>query len=265
MAEYAELYQRAVYYDIALSRDIKPEFEALMQMCERYRGAPPASFLDIACGPGYHAREAARRGMRGVGLDLNSQMLDLAREFDAREGLELEWIEGDMRAFSLAEPVDLAVNMFDGIDCLLTNDDLLRHFRVIADNLTDGGLYIWDMTHPRLYGPNNFDGYVYAGERDGTKVAAHWATNNPRIDWMTGVTDVELEIHIEERDENGEVQKQVIKDRAKERWLDPQHIIMLNELAGAFDIVGWYGAYDLAQPFDNSEDAKLMVVVMQKC
>jgi len=67
MAEYHELYRRARYYDIVFRRDVGREIDFLLAACHRHAGIEPASLLDIACDPGYHAWEAARRGLRSIG------------------------------------------------------------------------------------------------------------------------------------------------------------------------------------------------------
>ncbi|MCO5315282.1 MAG: methyltransferase domain-containing protein [Solirubrobacterales bacterium] len=52
--------------------------------------------LDIACGTGNAALEAARRGARGVGLDAAPRLLAVAGTRARQEDLDLDWIEADM-------------------------------------------------------------------------------------------------------------------------------------------------------------------------
>ncbi|WP_419554875.1 class I SAM-dependent methyltransferase [Candidatus Poriferisodalis sp.] len=57
------------------------------------RLAPPgAAVLDAGCGTGRVAIELAHRGYEVVGVDLDSAMLDLARE----KAPELAWLQGDL-------------------------------------------------------------------------------------------------------------------------------------------------------------------------
>ena len=157
MAEYHNLYQRAIYYDIVFERDVSREADFITTAYRHYTGTEARSVLDIACGPGYHAREFARRGMHAVGLDLRPEMVQLAREKDARENLIVDWVTADMRFFKLDTPVDVAITMFDGIDALTTNDDFVQHLRAVADNLTDRGLYMIDFLHPRACGSSTLN------------------------------------------------------------------------------------------------------------
>ena len=70
------------------------------------------------------------------------------RAWSAAEGVRVEWLAADMRDFRLERPVDLAICMFDGLDALLSNDDIVRHFRAVAGNLGPRGLYVLEYTHP---------------------------------------------------------------------------------------------------------------------
>jgi len=74
-------------------------FEPLAQLfLQRIVLRPGQRVLDIACGTGIVARHAASiLGPQGsiVGIDLNSKMLDLARENAPTSGAPMEWTEGD--------------------------------------------------------------------------------------------------------------------------------------------------------------------------
>jgi SAM-dependent methyltransferase len=260
MAEHLNLYQRARYYDIIFDRDVSREVEFIQRAFQRYAGRPgPASVLDLACGPGYHALEFARRGVKATGLDLRAEMLALGEEKAAAAGLRLNWLEGDMRTFKLPEPVDAAFIAFDGLDALLTNEDLVRHFNAVAENLTPGGIYLIDLTHLRDCSLDRYGKFEYAGSRNGVQVQIHWATNSPKYDLVTGVAEVELAIVIRE---NGS--ETTVVDQAFERILDPQEIQLLCLLSGRLSPVGWFGDYDLAQPLDHSAASRRMLAVLQR-
>jgi SAM-dependent methyltransferase len=259
LAEYNRMYSLARYYDIVFRRDVEPEVDFVAELYRQRLGRAPRSAIDLACGPGYHARAFARRGMRAIGLDLRPEMIALAGEQAAAAGESLEWLVGDMRDFALAEPVDVALAPFDAIDCLLANDDLVAHFQAVARNLTDGGLYLVDMTHPRDCAPNAYGDFRYVGERDGCRVEIDWAVNRPIADPITNVAAVEVLMRVTE---NGRTSTH--RDRAQERFLSAQEIALLAERSGALRAVAWFGAYDLAQPFDLSPGAHRLIAVLAK-
>ena len=78
VAEHNGLYGRSRYYDIACNRDVRPEVDFLVELFRRRRGRAPMAMLDLACGPGYHARAFAAMGGRAVGLDLQPEMIAYA-------------------------------------------------------------------------------------------------------------------------------------------------------------------------------------------
>src|SRR4051812_591661 len=197
MAEHNGLYGRSRYYDIACSRDVRPEVDFLVELFRRERGRPPAALLDLACGPGYHARAFAAAGGRAGGLDLRPEMIAYAAE-QLAAGPAIEWLVGDMRDFQLAAPVELAFCSNSGIDCLLTNVDLVRHLRAVASNLTTDGLYVIELAHPRDCHPYDYGNWRYTGERAGTRVTIEWATNRPLADPITHVARVELTMRVQE-------------------------------------------------------------------
>jgi SAM-dependent methyltransferase len=258
VAEHNRLYAQCRYYDILFNRDVSRDVDFLLALYRRQNGRPPGSMLELACGPGYHARAFARHGRRAVGLDLRPGMTDFARDRAAAEGVAVEWIVGDMRDVRLAVPVDLALCVNSGVDCLLTNDEIVRHFRSIAAGLNPAGLYVVELTHPRDCSPYQYGSWHYQGERDGVRVTLDWATNRPLADPVTQVSRVQTVLRVTE-----DGREQTYSDEASERFCSAQEIVALAELSGALRVIAWYGAFDLDQPLDNSSAASAVVAVLQ--
>ncbi len=259
MAEHCNLYDRATYYDVIFNRDVAKEVDFVRDVYRRHAGGEVQSVIDVACGPGYHARAFAKRGVKAYGLDLRAEMLRFADDEAKKEGTAVGWIEADMRTFKLPAPVNAAFCMFDGLDCLLTNDNLVRHFEAVAGNLTKGGIYIVDLSHPVEVSFSHYKKFHYSGRREGVQVDIYWATNNPSYDLATGIAHVALEMHV---NDNGK--RLVVKDEADERLMFPQEITLLAQLSKSLKVVGWYGAFDAGQPLDHSPKSVRMIGVLQK-
>ena len=260
MAEHCNLYDRAMYYDVIFNRDVAREVQFVRDVYRKHAGGEIKSVIDVACGPGYHARGFARSGVKAHGLDLRAEMLRFAADEARKEGTPaVDWIEADMRTFKLAQPVDVAFCMFDGLDCLLSNENLVRHFEAVAGNLTKGGLYIVDLSHPAEVDFSHYKKFHYTGKRDGVQVDIYWATNDPHYDLATGIAHVALEMHV---DDHGK--KMVVKDEADERLMFPQEINLLAEQSKALKVVGWYGGFDVRQPLDHTPASVRMIGVLQK-
>lgn len=258
MAEFNEIYRRAGYYDIAFQRNISREIEFIFALHRRRTGRELRSLLEIACGPGYHARAFAKRGVATHAFDLRPEMIDFARDLAAADRVEVAWAAEDMRAFTLKAPVDVAVTTYDSLDCLLTNEELVDHFRAVGRNLNPGGFYLAEMTHPRDCSPYNYGTFQYSGERDGTRVTIDWAVNGAVIDPFAQVAEVETVMRVVE---NGT--EQVFRDRAKERFAGAQEYRALAQLSGSLRLAATYGDFDLDQPFDNSAGARRMILIFE--
>src|ERR1700746_2286627 len=53
--------------------------------------------LDLACGAGPHLLELVRRGFSVVGVEIGEELVEIARKDAAEEGLEAEFVQGDLR------------------------------------------------------------------------------------------------------------------------------------------------------------------------
>jgi len=259
VAEHNNLYQYVTYYDLLFDRDVSREVDFITRVYHHYTGGELQSALEIACGPGYHARAFARRGLQAVGLDLSPAMIALARAKDTAEGLAVSWLQADMRHFHLDYPVNVAFCLFDGLDALLSDEDIIQHFRSVADSLTPAGLYLIDLTHPRECSFENYFPFRYFTEKNGVSVEINWATNNPRYDLATGAAHVELEMRV-----NDQGDELIIHDAANERLFFPSEIRLLARLSGVLQVMGWYGDFNLSQPLDYSPASVRMIGILQK-
>src|SRR5262245_16213444 len=257
MAEHRGLYRRADYYDIVFEGNVSREVDFALALYQRCTGHAPSSVLELACGPGYHARALASRGIHAVGLDLSREMIALARDKAAADGVAVEWIVGDMRAFAIAEPVDMALCTLDGIDCLLTDEEIVRHFRAVAGNLRRGGLYVIELSHPRDCSAEHYGRFRYAGERDGCRVTIDWA--NVAAAPTGGVVVAEVTMSV-----TSDGTEEVFVDRAYERFLCASDIVGLADASGGLEVCGWYGDFDVEQPFDEGRASRRMIAVLRK-
>lgn len=100
---------------------------------------------DLACGTGNTTLPLARRGYRIYGVDLSPEMLAVAEEKAKKQGLDVDFIQADMREFVLPGPVDLIICFHDGLNYLDENWELVSTFNRVRENLAPGGLFIFDL------------------------------------------------------------------------------------------------------------------------
>ena len=105
---------------------------------------PGARVLDLACGHGRHTLELARRGFRVTGVDLSPRSLELARGSAAAEGLEIDFVRGDMRELHFDGEFDAAINVFTAIGYFDSDDEDRAVFERVASALRPGGAFLVD-------------------------------------------------------------------------------------------------------------------------
>jgi SAM-dependent methyltransferase len=96
--------------------------------------------LDMACGSGRHSLELRRRGFDVVGADISSDLIEIARRDADEAGLEVDFVQADLRDLDFDAEFDLVLNLNDGAIGYLESDEANRRsFEVISRALRPGG------------------------------------------------------------------------------------------------------------------------------
>jgi SAM-dependent methyltransferase len=103
--------------------------------------------LELTCGTGRVAIPLARAGVRLAGLDNSSAMLDEARRRSA-DLPNVEWIEGDMRAFDLGEQFGLITIPVGSFQLMLTVEDQLATLACVRRHLAPDGRFAFEVENP---------------------------------------------------------------------------------------------------------------------
>jgi SAM-dependent methyltransferase len=156
--------------DMAWTDRTEAEVERAMRMLRPQGGE---RVLDLACGSGRHSLELKRQGFDAVGADISPELLEIARREAAKEGLEVEFVEADLRELDFEAEFDIVLSLNDGaIGYLETDEENHRTFEVIARSLKPGGRHLMQL-------PN----VLYARE------------NLPQKSWISGSSMIELVEH----------------------------------------------------------------------
>lgn len=168
---------------------------------------PPRRVLDLACGTGAASLALAAAGCSVVGIDRAPAMLAQARAKAERSGMAATFIQADIRRLSFAAAddaqttlslpptaFDLAICLFDSLNCLLGDDDLEQVCAGAAQLLRPGGCFVFDMnTEAEFAAWDERDQVVYDGRdylvynRLSYDPARRLATG--RIGWFTREID----------------------------------------------------------------------------
>jgi ubiquinone/menaquinone biosynthesis C-methylase UbiE len=108
-------------------------------------GVGAGSVLDVCCGPGRHAVELARRGLRVVGVDASEYLLDRARRRAREAGVVVEFTRGDVHELDRPDRFDLAVSFWTSFGYFHDPDDDLLMARRVRCHLIPGGVFLLEM------------------------------------------------------------------------------------------------------------------------
>ena len=129
-------------FSAARLRNTSSEVDALIALL---KVAPGASILDFCCGIGRHSLEFARRGFVVTGVDRTRAYLERARAHADAEGLKIEFVESDARAFASAKTFDAVINMFTSFGYFEDPADDLKVAQILHQRLNPGGRLVIDL------------------------------------------------------------------------------------------------------------------------
>ena len=109
---------------------------------------PGAAVLDLACGPGRHSLELARRGFLVTGVDRTTAYLEEAGGAAREEGLDVEFVLEDMRDFVRPQAFDAVVNLYTSFGYFEDPEDDRRVVNNVCCSLRAGGSFVIE-THGR--------------------------------------------------------------------------------------------------------------------
>lgn len=105
---------------------------------------PGVAVLDVPCGHGRIANRLAARGARVTGLDADALFLERARADASARGVEVEYVQGDMRSLPWEGRFDLVLNWFTSFGYF--DDEANRAWlREARKTLRPGGRLVLDV------------------------------------------------------------------------------------------------------------------------
>lgn len=204
-----------------------------------------ARILELCCGTGRLTLPIAKDGYDISGVDYTSSMLEQAKVKASEGGLEVEFIEADIRTLDLPEKYDLIFIPFNSIHHLYENDDLFKAFNAVKNHLKAGGLFLLDCFNPNIQ-------FIVEGEKE-QKEIAEYTTNDGRevlisqvmrYENKTQINRIEWHYYI-----NGEFDSIQNLDM---RLFFPQELDSYLDRNG-FNIIHKFGGFEEEAFNDNSE------------
>jgi SAM-dependent methyltransferase len=137
----------ATYYDRLMSFVNYPLWIAYIEKILLANRIPDRDIFDLGCGTGVCLEIWLKKGYRVAGLDGSTEMVRICQDRLApqRGAAEAPILVGDMRNFSLQQPVPVVTSLYDSLNYLLVESDLAACYRAVYANLRPGGIFIFDM------------------------------------------------------------------------------------------------------------------------
>ncbi len=212
-----------------------------------------AKILELCCGTGRLTIPIAKDGYNICGVDYTSSMLEQAKVKATEVGLEINFIEADIRTLNLQEKFDLIFIPFNSIHHLYKNEDLFKTLMCVRNHLKEGGLFLLDCFNPNIH-------YIVEGEEE-QEVMAEYTTNDGRkvlikqimhYENATQINCIEWHYFI-----NGEFHSIQNMDM---RLFFPQELDSYLEWAG-FSVIHKFGGFE-EEVFDNNSEKQIYVLTV---
>jgi SAM-dependent methyltransferase len=120
----------------------KEEVEQILSQLELQTGV---NICDLCCGVGRHSLELARHGLNVTGVDRTTPYLQEAKKKAEEEGLNIRFIQEDMRSFCEPKAFDVVINVLTSFGYFEDAADDKRVLENIYKSLKDGGKLLIDI------------------------------------------------------------------------------------------------------------------------
>lgn len=150
---------------------------------------PGARILDLGCGYGRHTIALKKRGFDVVGQDYSSILLEKAKKESA--GLNVEWIQSDMREIPFENEFDVIINNAFGY--LEDDEEELKVLKSVFKSLKPGGIFLqWEI-------PNKANWSRKYKHTESSNMGAYVAKRSSEYDFLTGKEYQQYSLSVNER------------------------------------------------------------------
>ncbi len=148
-----------VYDSLMYDADYKKRTACLLKLFSKH-GKKPKLLLDLACGTGGFSNYLAGAGIEVIGVDMSEDMLSIAREKSAEQGVDVLYLCQKAEELDLYGTVDGAVCCLDSLNHITNYKDFCRSIEMVSLFLEKDGLFIFDLNtehkHKNILGDNVF-------------------------------------------------------------------------------------------------------------
>lgn len=134
----------AAVYDTFMDNIPYEEWEKYLKSLLYEYGVREGLVLELGCGTGNMTEILAQSGYDMIGVDNAEEMLEIAIKKRMKSGLDILYLQQDMREFELYGTVKAIVSVCDSVNYILEEEELEEVFRLVNNYLDPGGVFIFD-------------------------------------------------------------------------------------------------------------------------
>ncbi len=121
-----------------------------------------ACVIDLGCGPGFYTHRLAERGCDCIGVDFSPASIEYARKVADENGLEIEYVQDDIRQFISNRRADCILLTFGEFN-VFKESDAVAILDKISKHLKPDGIFV-------------LEGHTFDAVQEGGHVPATWQT-----------------------------------------------------------------------------------------
>jgi SAM-dependent methyltransferase len=137
----------AALYDAGEWGQFSQRYLQLLDIVSKKCNFNPQLIIDVACGTGILAAELHKRKYQIIGVDVSSEMIEVA----CRNHPNIKFLVEDIRFMKLGVEADLVTCAFDSMNYLLGDKQLSEACRNIHRHLRHEGYFLFDINTPAHY------------------------------------------------------------------------------------------------------------------
>lgn len=178
-------------YDLFMDNVPYEEWCEYLSSLFKENGIENGLILDLGCGTGKLTRLMEKKGYDMIGVDNSFEMLDIAREQEAKNIL---YLMQDMREFELYGTVRAIYSACDSVNYILEEEELLEVFKLVNNYLDPSGIFVFDINSSFKYRELLTENTFAETREEGSFIWENY------FDEEEGINEYDLTLYIEEED-----------------------------------------------------------------
>lgn len=239
-----------VYDDLMNNIPYQEWADYIIALLNRY-GVEEGILLELGSGTGSITQLLASHGFDMIGIDNSIEMLEIAQTKAIGQGLDILYLNQDMREFELYGTVKACISVCDSMNYITDKEDLAEVFRLVNNYLDPGGYFIFDLNTEYKYQTQMADFTIAEDNEDHSFIWDNYYDEKEKIN--------QYELNIFIREENDLYRKYQETHYQRAYSLDEIEEALAR---GGMEFITMYDAFTLEPPRKDSE--RIYVIAREK-